>query len=737
MATSARLRKLNQDYEERIYAGLLGQAIGAGLGHHHLGDVRTLSGHELGKIGYDLTLRGDFSSTFVNDALNTGLSTARVLDDFGYSSSFGADHVARTWLNYAIENHAMLWWGGYGNSAPHSAFQRLKKNVQAAHAGVLESCGSPLAEQSGAEACALVWGMICPCDPERAAEMAAKVARVSYDGAAVHAAQAAAACVSAAFVPAASIDDVLSAGEMCVPKGCAIARLIADLREWHGSGEAWQHIRERVLERYAGSAYDERHAVPHFAGVVMALLAGNGELPKSLALAAAAGWGTAANLSIIAGILGVKNGLLGVELCTAWHAAIGDIIFLPSADSGRCVSDVATEALALARMGRELQRVPVSAPKKGARFHFELPGSTQGFVAEMSSDSPGLAMVRNLAGHSRAGKRALALIYSSVAVNRSARVAVSVFPKREKRGGLLANYIPGSPTLYPGQTIRAYVEASVENRDQAGVRPFIRYFGANDEPCILRGPEKMLLPDSRHEFQWTLPHATDLVNPDGTHVMRAGSSKEIHHAAMLGRPIVEMGIEIFSDKPVEGVIYLDYVTWDGAPRVELGPPEGSGVAWQHAWVNAATQCEFGKGHSALRICQNEGTGLLIQGARNWRDYSALANVTPRMARAAGIAICVQGLTRYYALLLSPGNKVQLIKQREDRTILAEAGFAWAFGQTVELSLSIEGKRLTARANGRDLFTVEDTSHPLDGGAFALVVEAGCVESAAVRIAPVE
>ena len=106
MATSARLRKLNQDYEERIYAGLLGQAIGAGLGHHHLGDVRTLSGHELGKIGYDLTLRGDFSSTFVNDALNTGLSTARVLDDFGYSSSFGADHVARTWLNYAIENHA-------------------------------------------------------------------------------------------------------------------------------------------------------------------------------------------------------------------------------------------------------------------------------------------------------------------------------------------------------------------------------------------------------------------------------------------------------------------------------------------------------------------------------------------------------------------------------------------------------------------------------------------------------
>ncbi len=735
MATSARLRKLSLDYEERIYAGLLGQTIGAGLGRHHLGDVHTLSALELGKIGFDLTLRGDFSSTFVHDALVTGLTSARVLDDCGYSSSFGSPDIARTWLNYAIENRTMLWWGGRGNSAPHTAWLQLKKGTVAPVSGSMETSGSPVVEQTGAEASATVWGMICPNDVEGATELAGKAARVAYDGEAVHAAQAVAACISAAFAPAITPDEILRAAEFALPKGCAVARLIADLREWSASGVAWQHTRERVLERYSGSTFDERHAVPHFAGVIIALLMGNNELPKSLALAATSGWGTAANLGIIGCIFGIKNGLLGIELCKAWHAAIDDIIFLPSADAGRSVSNVATEALALARMGRELQRVPVTAPKNGARFHFELPGSTQGFVAEMSTESPGLVMVRNVAAHSRAGKRALALIFSSVNANRSARVSVAVFPKRVKNAHGFTEYIVGSPTLYPGQTIRAYVEASGENTVQAGVRPFIRYFGSNDELRILRGPEKVLLPDARHEFKWTLPHAIDIVNPEGTLVIQSDSFQHSHHPAMLGRPIAEFGLEIFSDTATEGVVYVDYVTWDGAPRVELGPPAGSGSAWQHAWVNAATHCEFNKGHSALRICQNEGIGLLIQGTRSWRDYTALANLTPRMVRSAGIAICVQGLQRYYALLLSPNNKITLIKHVNTPTVLAETNFAWSFGQTIELSLGIEANRLTARANGRDLFRFEDTTHPLPGGAFALLVEEGCLESAAVRIVP--
>ena len=725
MATSARFRKLNIDYEERVYAGLLGQAIGAGLARHYLGKTRTLSAGELGKIGYDLDERANFSAHFAHETMAGALTAVRVLEDFDFASSFSCEHVAQTWLNYAIENRALLWWGGMGNSAQHTAYLHLKNGVPVEQSGSFELSGGTVAEQSGGEPCATAWGMVRPNDVDRAADMAGRAARVSYAGEAVCAAQAVAAFVSAAFFCGNSIDDIVCAGEFALPKGCAVARLIADVREWKTRGEAWQHARELILEKYGGGAFDEQHAVPHFAGVVMALLLGEGDLLKSLRLAASAGWGTVANLSVIGCVLGVKNGLAGIDACPAWRAAIDDSLFIPSADAGRCVTDAATEALAISRMGRELQHTPYSVPKKGARYHFELPGSTQGFAAETSSDSPGLILLRNVAGHSRAGKRALALGFSGVHANRNARIAVAVFPAREKHADGRAAFITGSPALYPGQTIRAYVEASAENKDQAGVRPFIRYFGENDELQTLRGPEKWLLPDARHEFQWTLPHATEALNPDGT------------HSVLLGRPIAEMGVEIFSEKPVEGEIYLDYVSWDGAPRAAFGPPDGSGTAWQHAWVNAATQCEFGKGTSALRICQSDGTGLLIQGARNWRDYAALAHVTPRLARSAGIAIRVQGMQRYYALLLCPENKLRLVKQFYGPTVLAEADFTWTIGQTVELSLAAEGARLTARANGREVFSLEDPTQPLDGGAFALVVEEGSVDSGAVRIGPVE
>ncbi|MEI6233207.1 MAG: ADP-ribosylglycohydrolase family protein [Planctomycetota bacterium] len=737
MATSVRLRKLNHDYEEHVYAGLIGQAIGAGLGRHHLGDVRTLPRNELGKIGYDLSLRGDFSSAFANTAIVSALTSVRVLEDFGYSSSFSSENVAQTWLNYAVENRSVLWWGGVGHSAPHTAFKRLKKSISTPENGVLSVVGSPVAEQSGAEASATVWGLVCPGDVERAVELAAKAARVCYDGEAVFAAQAVAAMVAAAFIPNQSIDDLVQIAEDALPKESAVAKMIADLRGWNASGEVWQHTRERMIEAFGGSAFDEHHVVPHFAGVIMALLLGNGELPRSLALAASAGWGTASNLSIIGCVLGVRIGLVGIDNCLAWRAAIGDVLHLPSADAGRCVTDVATEALALARMGREIQRSLVAPPKKGARFHFELPGSTHGFSAETSHDSLGLVIVSNIAGHSRAGKRSLSINYSGIEPNRAARISAAVFPKREKQASGRGAYFSGSPLLYPGQTIRMFVEASGENKDQVGVRPFIRYFGEFDELTILRGPEKWLLPEARYEFQWTLPHAVDAYYPAGTQLLRDGYSKEAQHSVLLGRPIGEIGVKVFSDKPASGIVHVDYITWDGAPRVDLGPPDGPGLAWQHAWVNAATQCEFGKGASALRVSQTDGTGLLIQGTRSWRGYSAVANVTPRMARSAGIAICVQGQQRYYALLLCADKKVRLIKQLYGTTVLAEADFAWSFGQTIELSLAQDGKKITANANGRELFKLDDTTSPLEGGAFALVVEEGCLESSAVRISPVE
>ena len=57
--------------------------------------------------------------------------------------------------------------------------------------------------------------------------------------------------------------------------------------------------------------------------------------------------------------------------------------------------------------------------------------------------------------------------------------------------------------------------------------------------------------------------------------------------------------------------------------------------WRRAWVDGVDQY----GHwwpEAYRLVQNRGTGLLIQGAREWANYRVSAAITPHLAAACGI-----------------------------------------------------------------------------------------------------
>jgi hypothetical protein len=165
----------------------------------------------------------------------------------------------------------------------------------------------------------------------------------------------------------------------------------------------------------------------------------------------------------------------------------------------------------------------------------------------------------------------------------------------------------------------------------------------------------------------------------------------------------------------------------------LAPP-GGGTAWQRAWVNGADRAEW-QNPRPYRVIQNEGTGLLIQGTRDWRDYRVTATLTPEMAAASGIAARVQGMRRYYALLLVPGNRAQLVKVRDEPAVLAEAEVSWSFWEGAELALEVVGNRLCAFVNGQQVFDVQDDD-PLTGGAIALVCQAGTISAGPVRITPV-
>jgi hypothetical protein len=106
-----------------------------------------------------------------------------------------------------------------------------------------------------------------------------------------------------------------------------------------------------------------------------------------------------------------------------------------------------------------------------------------------------------------------------------------------------------------------------------------------------------------------------------------------------------------------------------------------------------------------------------------------------MAASAGIAIRVQGMRRYYALLISDNRRARLVKYDDSEEQLVTKDLAIKEGEKITLRLRAEGTTITAWYNGSLLFQVEDANRPLTHGAAAFVVEEGHVSSEELVIRP--
>ncbi|MCB0071169.1 MAG: ADP-ribosylglycohydrolase family protein [Caldilineaceae bacterium] len=717
---------LPADYLERVYAGVLGKIIGVYLGRPFEGWTYETIMERLGEVNYYVHEKRNVPLIVTDDDISGTFTFLRALEDYGYSRDLTPAQIGQTWLNYLIEERTVLWWGGMGNSTEHTAYLRLKHGVQAPASGSIASNGKVVAEQIGAQIFIDGWAMVAPGDPELAADLARRAGSVSHDGEAIYGAQVLAAMEALAFVES-DLNVLIDTALTFIPGDSVIHRLIGDIREWHAAEPDWRKTREQIAATYGYDKYGGNcHMVPNHALIIHALLHGEDDFQKSLMIVNTSGWDTDCNSGNVGCLLGIKNGLAGIDHGGPdWRTPVADRMYLPTADGGRAVSDAVTETLHVVNAGRALAGQPPVAPKDGARYHFELPGSVQGFMPEDSVEVRGVVTVENVTGHSAAGARSLALRYAGVAPGRSARVATPTFvPSKEiseyfsKRGyALLA-----SPKLYPGQTVAAALSADAANATPVECCLYVRVYGEGDVLTVVRGPRQALAPGASVALTWTIPDTG-------------------------GAPIADVGVELASDQRADGTAYLDFLTWSGTPDVVLTRPDFVGAPqrrfadgltsdmWRRAWVNGMDSFDWWWPEN-YRIIQNEGRGLLIQGTRDWTDYVAAADVAPHMAKAAGLAVRVQGMRRYYALLLCDDQKVRLIKALDGDTVLAEQDFAWRFGGTYDLELAVEGNRLRGKVNGELLFDVEDTDRPLTGGAVALVCEVGRTATNAVSVRPV-
>lgn len=691
------------DYVERVYAGVLGKIIGVYLGRPIEGWTYDKISAEVGEVDHYINEMRDMPLVVTDDDISGTFTFLRALPDHGNSPDLTPEDIGNSWLNYLINERTILWWGGVGNSTEHTAFIRLKEGVPAPASGSMALNGKTIAEQIGAQIFIDGWGMLFPGDPERAVDFARRAGSVSHDGEAIYGAQVIAAMLAQAFVES-DLDALLDTAVAYIPTDSTIARVIRDVRAWHAAApDDWRATLALIQANYGYDKFGGAcHMVPNHALIIMALLYGGDDFRRAQMIINTSGWDTDCNAANVGAILGVKNGLAGIDSSDYdWRGPVADRLYLSTADGGRAISDAVIETYHVVNAARALAGADALAPKSGARFHFSLPGSVQGF----ESANSGVEVTNTSATESNG---ALSIRWSSDAGS-PILAATPTFTPPEAIG-MKGYKMVANPSLYSGQEVSAGVAAAGANGGSVDVALALTYYGPNDEVLTNIAPAVSLAPGASEILTWQVPDLS-------------------------GLPVASIGLQITPENGAAGEVVLDWLTWEGAPSVTFTRPDGEGEQWREAWVDGVNHFQS-RWWDSFRVSNNVGTGLISQGTADWRDYTAAADVALMLASQGGIAVRVGGMRRWYALVLCDDGKVRLVKDREKVSVLAEDDFPVELDRYYRMELTVNGTTLTGSIDGKVVLEATDTVDPLTAGGVGLVVSDGTISTDAVTVSPV-
>jgi ADP-ribosylglycohydrolase len=687
------------NYEQQVYAGVLGKVIGVYLARPVEGWPKQRLVDDWGLIDHYIAADRGFPLVVPDDDITGTFTFIRALEDSGRYADTPPDFFGKTWLNYLIEGKTILWWGGLGVSTEHTAYLRLKHGVPSPRSGSIALNGRVVAEQIGAQIFIDAFGLVAPGEPQLAARLACPAAQVSHDGEAVNAAMVVAAMVSAAFVEK-DMEKLLDIGVSVIGADSLIAQLHRDVRSWCRQDGDWQKTYDRIAEKYGYDTYGGGcHVVPNHALMVMAWSYAPDDFRRALAIITTAGWDTDCNAANVGAVMGLVAGLDGISKDYDFRGPFADRMVLPTAEGTRHISDCLQEALHIARIGRRIMGWPeLPPPKAGAWHHFSLPGSLHGYMVEPSDES-GHVSVSNVIGPS--GNRMLEMAFRGLSPERPARVSTPLLASPTDSGYA----VMGAPRLYPGQTVTVtgHMEAA---SGPASLRLFIRRF--------IREQEK----DAAAEADLTYGDPIAL-NREGLFTATVAAPGD------QGFPVRDFGFEIAGQHGAAGRVLIDTVTYGGAPRLRIDgelPRTESGAAL--GWVADLNVISgrISAGKQPL-ICygKNEGRGVLVTGADDWTDYTISARLSIHCADAAGLIARYQGLQRFVALTKTR-DALKLVRNFYGETILAQIPCSWEVDELHSVSLTVRGRRVTASLDGKEVLTAEDTD--LGHGGAGFLVDSG-------------
>lgn len=713
---------LPNDYLERVYAGVLGKLIGVYLGRPFEGWTHQRIMEVLGPIHYYVqdhpnmpASPWDPSSTpskeglpivVTDDDVSGTFAFVRALEEHGFSSDITSEQIGKTWLNQIIEGQTILWWGGKGVSTEHTAYLNLKNGIPAPNSGSMATNGKTVAEQIGAQIFIDGWAMVAPGDPKLAARLAQRAGSVSHDGESVYAGMLWAAMEAEAFLTK-DVNHLLDTGLSVIPPNSAIAGLIADVRQWHSSDGDWLKTRQRIEDKYGYDKYcGVCHVMPNHGVMVMALLYGGHNFTEAMHIINTCGWDTDCNSGNVGCLVALIHGMAAFEGNTDWRGPLADRALISSADGGFSITTAANIALEVANIGRRMAGLqPLEAPKGGAQFHFTLPGSLQGFVANDAT----LAQE-----YDELARPYLAIKCQDLKPSdQNVEALTQVFTGREV---LKMHSYPlmASPLLYPGQTLQATVLSPETNATEVQVALRLKVYGSQDRLLAKNDQPVILSPGKNTVLKWTIPDDFD------------------------SQPIQSVGLALGAVKDnFTGKILLDSLGWSGLPSMTLQrPSEKTSQFWKRAWVNGVDAFHHWMKPSFC-IVKNRGEGIIIHGTRDWTDYRAtVTDFTVQLGQPAGIAIRVRGLNRYYAIMFSgQGKTVTLVKALDEkRTVMASAEFLWELDRPYQVVIEAKGPHITGLVGGTAIeLMAEDDQYA--GGGVGLIVTDGTTSAGHIKIEP--
>lgn len=252
--------------------------------------------------------RGRVDGSSRDDDIDYTILNLHVLEQHG--ADFAPADIAAAWLE------RLPYFQTF--TAERAAYRNIVRGVPPLRAGGTQN---PYREWIGALIRADVFGMVCPGQPRRAAELAWKDAIVSHRGNGIYAEMWAAALVASAFGTR-DVCELIEESLRHVPPSSRLAREVRTVADAFEHRESWESAVEALHERHRGKNWV--HSINNAGVITAAVLWGGGEFSPSIDFAVRGAFDTDSNAATVGAVAGVMAGPGGID--ARWTAPLRDLV---------------------------------------------------------------------------------------------------------------------------------------------------------------------------------------------------------------------------------------------------------------------------------------------------------------------------------------------------------------------------------------------------------------------------